>query len=58
MKKSVDTPTYDNYSQETNHNFFTLTNHFYRIKNDLILCFQIMFLFNEKLPIIYANIRV
>ena len=59
MKKSVNTAVYSIYSQETNLNFFTPTNRFYVLKNDLMaLCSPITFLFQEKLPIIYANIRV
>ncbi|WP_136152643.1 hypothetical protein [Flavobacterium sangjuense] len=59
MKKRASASVYSIYSQETNPNFFTVTNHFYILKNDLMaLCSPITFLFQEKLPIIYANIRV
>jgi hypothetical protein len=59
MKKSADTSVYSIYSKEMNPNFFAASNHFYVLKNDLMaLCSPITFLFQEKLPIIYANIRV
>ena len=59
MKKSVNTSVYSIFSRETNTNFFTASNHFYILKNDLMaLCSPITFLFQEKLAIIYANIRV
>lgn len=59
MKKSVNTTNYSNYSQETATDFFTFLPHFLVQKNDFTaLCSQIIFLFQEKLPIVYANIRV
>ncbi|NBU80592.1 MAG: hypothetical protein EBS55_02950 [Flavobacteriaceae bacterium] len=59
MKKSVNTSVYSVNSKETNLNFFTISNHVYILKNDLMaLCSPTTFLFQEKLPIIYANIRV
>ncbi|MCF6130565.1 hypothetical protein L1S35_12845 [Flavobacterium sp. AS60] len=59
MKKRANASVYSIYSQEINLNFFTASNHFYVIKNDLLaLCSPVTFLFQEKLPIIYANIRV
>ena len=59
MKKSVNTSVYGIFSRETNTNFFTASNNFYILKNDLMaLCSPIKFLFQEKLLIIYANIRV
>jgi len=59
MKKRANASVYSIYSQETNLNFFTVSNHFYVLKNDLMaLCSSVTFLFQEKLPIIYANIRV
>lgn len=59
MKKSVNTTNYCIYSQEITHHFFAFTAPFLRQKSDLTdLCSPITFLFQEKLPIIYANIRV
>jgi hypothetical protein len=59
MKKSANTSIYNLYSQENNQNFLSIGNHFLRLKGDFMtLCSQITFLFQEKLPIIYANIRV
>jgi len=59
MKKSAKTTNYNAFSQETNHDFLAIPNHFFRLKSDFTaLCSQITFLFQEKLPIIYANIRV
>jgi len=59
MKKSANTSVYSLYSQETTNNFLAIPNHFFRQKSDFTaLCSPITFLFQEKLPIIYANIRV
>ncbi len=59
MKKSVTAINYSNYRQETTINFLTFLPHFLIQKNDFnALCTQIIFLFQEKLPIVYANIRV
>ena len=59
MKKSVNTAVYNKYIQEPNSNFLVSTSHFFKSKSDFkTLCSQIAFLFQEKLPIIYANIRV
>ena len=59
MKKSANTTIYSIYNKETKLNFFTASDHFYILKNDsMALCSPITFLFQEKLPIIYANIRV
>ena len=59
MKKSVKTSDYSNYSKEIKLNFATFITHFFSVKNVIgSLCSEIAFLFQEKLPIIYANIRV
>ena len=59
MKKSVNTSIYSISGQEIKTYFFAAANHFYILKNDLMaLCSPSTFLFQEKLPIIYANIRV
>ncbi|WP_211161616.1 hypothetical protein [Flavobacterium solisilvae] len=59
MKKSVKTSDYNNYEKEININFSVFITHFFSVKNVVSsLCSEIAFLFNEKLPIIYANIRV
>ena len=59
MKKSVKTSDYSNYNKEIKLNFVTFTTHFFSVKNVIgSLCSEIAFLFQEKLPIIYANIRV
>jgi hypothetical protein len=59
MKKSDNTSIYSISGQEIKTYFFAASNHFYILKNDLMaLCSPITFLFQEKLPIIYANIRV
>ncbi|NNT73019.1 hypothetical protein HKT18_12405 [Flavobacterium sp. IMCC34852] len=59
MKKSVNTTNYSIYSQEITHHFLAFDSHFLNQKNDpTALCSPITFLFQEKLPIIYANIRV
>ncbi|WP_162128359.1 hypothetical protein [Flavobacterium phycosphaerae] len=59
MKKSVNTTAYTVFGQENNQNSFAIPNPFYRLKSDFAaLCSPIIFLFQEKLPIIYANIRV
>lgn len=59
MKKSVKTSDYSNYNKEIKLNFATFITHFFSVKNVIgSLCSEIAFLFQEKLPIIYANIRV
>ena len=59
MKKSANTTIDSNYSQENKLTFFTTSNRFFSFKSDFMtVCSQITFLFQEKLPIIYANIRV
>jgi hypothetical protein len=59
MKKSADTTIYGIYSQEINNGFLAFNFRFFSLKNDpTALCSPITFLFQEKLPIIYANIRV
>jgi hypothetical protein len=59
MNKSNNSPFYSTYSQEYSFNFFAIANHFSKLKaNSIELSSQIAFLFQEKLPIIYANIRV
>ncbi|WP_284653811.1 hypothetical protein [Flavobacterium terrisoli] len=59
MKKSVNTTNYSIYSQEIRNYFSAFSAHFLSQKNDpTALCSPITFLFQEKLPIIYANIRV
>ncbi|MBF6640451.1 hypothetical protein IVB69_03055 [Flavobacterium sp. J49] len=59
MKKSANTTNYSIYSQEITNHFLAFTSPFLRQKSDpTALCSPITFLFQEKLPIIYANIRV
>ena len=59
MKKSTNASTYSIYSQESTNNFLTFTTHFLIQKNDFnTLQSLVIILFQEKLPIIYANIRV
>jgi hypothetical protein len=59
MKKIANTTAYTAFSQENNQNFFAIPYGFFRQKSDFTaLCSPITFLFQEKLPIIYANIRV
>jgi hypothetical protein len=59
MKKIANTTIYGNNNQEISSNFFVLTNTTFKVKSVLMaLCSQVTFLFQEKLPIIYANIRV
>jgi hypothetical protein len=59
MNKNNNTPFYSTYSQENSFNFFAVSNHFSKLKtNSIELCSQIAVLFQEKLPIVYANIRV
>lgn len=59
MKKSTNTPNYNDFCQENNTIFLALAKPFFRLKNDFSALFSgITFLFQEKLPIIYANIRV
>lgn len=59
MKKCVNTTNYSIYNQEITSHFLAFTSAFLRQKSDsTALCSPITFLFQEKLPIIYANIRV
>lgn len=59
MKKCVNTNKYNAYSQETTTCFLADTSAFLKQKSDpSTLHSPITFLFQEKLPIIYANIRV
>ena len=59
MKKSANTTNYTVFSPENNQNFLAIPYYFLRLKSDFTaLSSQIAFLFQEKLPIIYANIRV
>jgi hypothetical protein len=59
MIKSANTYIYSNYSQGSNQNFFAISDNTFRGKSDFIaMCSQITYLSQEKLPIIYANIRV
>jgi hypothetical protein len=59
MKKSANTSVYGNYNQESNPNFLAVSNLIIERKIDFMaLCAQTWSLSQEKLPIIYANIRV
>ncbi len=59
MKKSDTTSSYNKYRQEINTNFLATSNPIYSSKSDFMsLCSQITIVFQEKLAIIYANIRV
>lgn len=59
MKKSATTTIYNAFSQKNSSVFLAVSNRFFILKNDFTaLCTQIAFLFQEKLLIIYANIRV
>lgn len=59
MKKSANTSIYNPYSQENTFFFLTVSSVSFQLKRNLMdLCAPIAFLFQEKLPIIYANIRV
>jgi len=59
MKKSTNTTNHNAFSQENKQSFLAIPYHFLRLKSEFMsLCSQIAFLFQEKLPIIYANIRV
>ncbi|TBX64813.1 hypothetical protein EZL74_12750 [Flavobacterium silvisoli] len=59
MKKSANTTNHNAFGKENNSVSFAVPNSFFRLKNDVsALCSPITFLFQEKLPIIYANIRV
>ncbi len=59
MKKSADTTVYSNYVQEITNGFLAVTDNSFRGKSDFIaMCSQIRYVSQEKLPIIYANIRV
>jgi hypothetical protein len=59
MKKIANTTIYGNYSQEISSNFLEFYIYIFRVKSDLMSLFsQITTLFQEKLQIIYENIRV
>jgi len=59
MKKCANTTVYSNFSQEISNNSQIVTDTSFRGKSDFIaMCSQIRYLSQEKLPIIYANIRV
>lgn len=59
MKKSANTTVYSNFGQEINNFSADATDATFRGKSDFIaMCSQIRYLSQEKLPIIYANIRV
>ena len=59
MKKIENTTIYCNNCQEINDYFLALSYNTFKSKSDIMtLCSQATFLFQEKLPIIYANIRV
>ncbi|HNP32298.1 MAG TPA: hypothetical protein PKN96_03300 [Flavobacterium sp.] len=59
MKRFASTPVYSNFEQEINKNFLNVSDTNFRGKSDFIaMCSQISYLSQEKLPIIYANIRV
>jgi hypothetical protein len=59
MKKSANTNVYSNYTEEISNDFLAVSDNTFRGKSDFIaMCSQIRYLFQQKLPIIYANIRV
>jgi hypothetical protein len=59
MNENKNSPFYSAYSQEYSFNFFANANRFSKLKaNSFESSSSITFLFQEKLPIIYANIRV
>ena len=59
MKKSANTIIYCNYIPKMDTDFFAVSVTTFRGKSDFIaMCSQINYSFQEKLPIIYANIRV
>lgn len=59
MKKCVSSTVYDHNSQEFKTNFLTNFGIFPKLKNSCLSNgSQSVFLFHEKLPIRYANIRV
>jgi hypothetical protein len=59
MKKNANATINNTFCQENNQNFLAIVYHFLISKSDFTaLCSRIAFLFQEKLPIIYANIRV
>lgn len=59
MKITASTNIYSNYGLEINSDFFVVSDNTFRGKSDFIaMCSQIRYLSQEKLPIIYANIRV
>ncbi len=59
MKNFADATVYSNFSQEMSNNSQIVSDTSFRGKSDFIaMCSQIRYLSQEKLPIIYANIRV
>jgi hypothetical protein len=59
MKRGGNIVFFRFWNSQRNQNFFTVSNHFSIIKNDVLAFWAfIAFLFHENLPIIYANIRV
>lgn len=59
MKKTQNTTINSNYSREIGNGFLAVADTNFRGKSDFIaMCSQITYLSQEKLPIIYANIRV
>lgn len=59
MNKSAHTTIHNTCNQEHDPHFLENASLSFRLKSDFIaLCSQITFLFQEKLPIVYANIRV
>lgn len=59
MKITENANIYSNCSPEINSGFFVVSDNTFRGKSDFIaLCSQIRYVSQEKLPIIYANIRV
>lgn len=59
MKRIANTRVYSNFDSETSKSFQTVSDTTFRGKSNFIaMCSQISYLSQEKLPIIYANIRV
>ena len=59
MKNCANTTVYCNFSLEISNNSMIVSDTSFRGKSDFIaMCSQIRYLSQEKLPIIYANIRV
>lgn len=59
MKKTASSTIDSNFNKEINSNFRAVSVTTFRVKSDFIaMCSQISYLSQEKLPIIYANIRV